>query len=151
MNRPFPVGVRGAARRVAPVLAVLLAGCGGPPLASVEGTVTLAGRPLADVEVQFIPDPALGTRGPPASAYTDAAGKYRIVADGTAGVVVGRHRVCLNDATLMMPGGGEGGERAGPRRSRLPAEYSDATRTPFKDVEVQPGTQTRDFALTTTP
>jgi hypothetical protein len=137
------------------------AGCGGPSVATVEGVVTLGGRPLADVEVQFIPDPAQGTTGPPASAYTDKDGRYRIEATGKAGVVVGKHRVCVNDATLMMPGGGAGadpeggapgaGPKAAPRRSRVPAAYSDATRTPFAAVEVKPGTQTLDLALKPSP
>jgi len=85
------------------MLAFGLTGCGGPRVASVDGTVRLEGRPLADVEVQFIPDPARGTVGPPCSAYTDADGRYRIAAAGREGAVVGSHRVCINDATIMMP------------------------------------------------
>jgi hypothetical protein len=145
---------------VVSLILALAAGCGGPRVATVEGVVTLGGRPLADVEVQFIPDPAQGTTGPPASAYTDKDGRYRIEAAGHAGVVVGKHRVCVNDATLMMPGGGVAdpesgvpgaGPKAAPRRSRVPAAYSDATRTPFAAVEVKPGTQTMDFALNPNP
>lgn len=142
-------------------LAALLAiGCGGgPQFAAVEGVVTLGGKPLADVEVQFIPDPAQGTTGPPASAYTDRDGRYRIAATEKGGVVVGTHRVCINDATVMMPGGGadaeSGGAAAGgkalQRRPRFPVVYSDATRTPFGAVEIKPGSQTRDFALNPGP
>ncbi|MGL4551752.1 MAG: hypothetical protein ACRC33_11235, partial [Gemmataceae bacterium] len=62
------------------------AGCG-RPLASVEGTVTLDGRPLPDAEVQFLPDPTQGTTGPPSSAYTDPDGRYATT------TVVGTHRV----------------------------------------------------------
>lgn len=147
-------------RVVCAAMLALVAGCGGPPLASVEGVVTLGGKPLADVEVQFLPDPAHGTTGPPASAYTDRDGRYRIPAAGTVGVVVGKHRVCVNDATLMMPGNGTDPDdgspapaaaKAGPRKPRLPAVYSDVTRTPFNAIEVRPGTQTLDFALKLTP
>ena len=148
-------------RVVCAAFLMLAAGCGGPPLATVEGVVTLEGKPLADVEVQFLPDPAQGTTGPPASAYTDRDGRYRVEAAGTVGVVVGKHRVCVNDATLMMPGNGfdpEDGSpvtaaaaKAGPRKSRVPGVYSDATRTPFAAVEVRPGAQTLDFALKLKP
>lgn len=137
-------------------LLLLAAGCGRtPPLATVEGVVTLGDRPLSDVEVQFIPDPAQGTSGQPVSAYTDRSGRYRIEAAGKTGVLVGKHRVCINDATIMMPGGGaspEDGQPAPggvtpPRKTRVPAVYSDATRTPFGSVEITPGTQTHDFPL----
>lgn len=149
-------------RRLCWLAALLAAGCGGVQTATVEGTVTLNGRPLADAEVQFIPDPAQGTTGPPASAYTDKDGHYRIAAGDAGGVVVGKHRVCINDATIMMPGGpavdpADGGAAAGagvptgPRKPRVPAVYSDATRTPFNPVEVKPGTQTHDFPLKLNP
>lgn len=149
-------------RVVFAALLTLSAGCGGgPQFAAVEGVVTLDGKPLVDVEVQFIPDPTQGASGPPASAYTDKDGRYRIEATAKAGAVVGKHRVCLNDATAMVPGGGADPEdgrpgakaepKGGPRRTRFPPVYSDAARTPFAAVEVSPGTQTLDFAMKSNP
>lgn len=137
-----------------------LAGCApGPRLASVEGTVKLDGKPLADAEVQFIPDVTQGATGPPASAYTDKEGRYQILATGKAGVVVGENRVRINDATVMMPGGGADAESgvAGPegapkpRRNRVPAPYSDAARSPLGVIDVQPGSQTQDLELKSRP
>lgn len=140
-------------------LVLLAAGCGGPQRATVEGVVTLDGKPLADVEVQFIPE--AGQRGgeSPASAYTDEAGHYRIEAGGSGGVCVGPNRVCVNDAKLMMPGGGTDPNdgtpgavpKTGPRRSRVPEIYSDATRNPYRAVAIRPGVQTVDFDLKLKP
>lgn len=145
------------------ILALFLGGCSAPHYATVEGTVTLDGKPLADLEVQFIPEPTTATGRPPISAYTDEDGRYRIEATGTSGVSVGKHRVCINDATLMMPGGGkmdvdpDSGAPGAPgvnqqtKRSRVPNTYSDATRTPFQAVDIRPGTQTQNFALKSKP
>ena len=136
-------------------LALLVAGCGGPQRATVEGVVTLDGKPLADVEVQFIPEPERGRGATPASAYTDGAGRYRI----EAGVFVGPNRVCVNDAKLMMPGGGTDPNdgtpgaipKTGARRSRVPPIYSDATQTSYRNVAVRPGVQAVDLALKLKP
>lgn len=145
------------------ILVLFAAGCSGPQFASVEGIVTLDDKPVADLEVQFIPEPSTATSGPPASAYTDKDGRYRIVAAGTSGVGVGQHRVCINDATLMMPGGGKtdadpesgvpGTTATNPqtKRSRVPTTYSDATRTPFLAIDIRPGTQTQNFTLKSKP
>jgi len=125
----------------------------------VEGVVTLDGKPLADVEVQFIPEPDQGRGAVPASAYTNEAGRYRIEAGGSGGVCVGTNRICVNDARLMMPGSGadpndgtqQAAPKTGPRRSRVPDIYSDATRTPHRAVAIRAGVQTVDLALKLKP
>jgi len=137
------------------VLALLTFGCGGPQRATIEGVVTLDGKPLADMEVQFIPEPEQGRGAAPASAYTDEAGRYRIEAVGSGGVCVGPNRVCVNDARLMTPGGGTDPNdgmpgaitKTGVRRSRVPQIYSDANQTPHRNITVRPGVQTVDLAL----
>lgn len=127
---------------------------------AVQGMVRLDGQPLADVEVQFVPDPSQGTHGPPASAYTDAEGRYRIDVVPRSGVVVGNHRVVINDARAMMPGGGmdpDSGEAqpgAGPKaapRARFPRIYSDLNRTPFASITVTQPNQTVDLDLKRQP
>lgn len=138
-------------------LLLLCLGCDAPPFASVVGVVTLDGQPLADVEVQFLPEPHQPFDGPPTSAYTDKNGRYQIAATRSSGVVVGTHRICINDATVMMPGANVDAESGIPtdsspgastrRRSRVPTIYSDATRTPFAPVKIQAGTQTKDLSL----
>lgn len=137
-----------------------VAGCSrGPQFGDVNGTVTLNGRPLPDLEVVFMPDPAAGTLGPTSTAYTDAKGYYQLVTNkGQSGAVVGTHRVCIRDlAALPLPPmldaegnrerTGARGARPGPKPSRVPAPYSSSQETPFRAVEVKPGGQTHDFEL----
>ena len=125
------------------VVAVLAAGCGPgtPQLAPVEGVVTVAGRPVANLEVVFVPEP--GTAGREVAAYTGTDGRYRVPHDqaGGVGVPVGSHRVLVRDADmyLVQPGGvdqesGEqvsGGKDAKSARkmSRVPLTYGDAAKT----------------------
>ncbi len=139
------------------LLAVI--GCSAPEFASVDGVVTLDGSPLVDVEVQFIPEPGQVFEAPPASGYTNADGRYSIQSTHTFGVLVGRHRVCINDAMVMSGKGPqvdlESGEATAgtlPQmapRVRVPLTYSDANRTPFKNLEIKQGAQTVDFSMTT--
>jgi hypothetical protein len=138
-----------------------LAGCGhAPEFAEVEGTITLDGKPLDNVEVVFLPDPEKGSRGPAASAYTDGRGHYRLRCDqaGKSGAVLGTYRVCVNDITAVAPppdllvayARAEGKQAPPPvppkgKPPRVPAAYADANRTPLRDVEVKAGRQTLDF------
>ena len=164
MTKSYPLSL------LVPLSLLLVTGCGGPTRLSVEGIVTYQNRPLADVEVQFVPDPAEGTRGAPASAYTDAQGRYRIEAVGREGVVPGTHRVVLTDARAMMPQGARPGVDAdsgearpgapvgarapgagGARPPRFPPVYSDLNRTPLKGVAVTTSGQQLDFELQPQP
>ena len=138
-----------------------LAGCSrGPEFAEVEGTVTLDGKPLDNVEVVFLPDAEKGNHGASSSAYTDAKGHYQLHCDKAdkSGVVVGLHRVCVNDITAVAPpdqlaalrAATEGKSARPPlplksQPSRVPPAYSDVSQTPLRDVEVKPGPQTMEF------
>jgi hypothetical protein len=139
---------------------VLIVGCQrGPQFACVEGVVFLDGKPLPDAEVQFIPDITQQAKGPPASAYTDKDGRYQVLADGNSGVVVGKNRVSINDARIMMSGNGVDAESgisapakpARASRNRVPAEYSDALRSPLGVLNIQPGSQTVRLEMKTKP
>ena len=138
-------------------VAASVTGCQRADFASVQGVVTLDGKPLADIEVQFLPLPNQRTNHPSTSVYTDADGKYSIVASGDYGVLIGTHHVCLNDAMVMMPTSNAGQEdgtlasegiaRTVKRKSRVPAIYSDSLGTPFKNIEINLQSVTQDFAL----
>jgi hypothetical protein len=144
-------------------LTMPLVGCGGPPMGIVSGVVTLDGKPLPDVEVQFLPDPEQGTRGATASCYTDEQGRFTLRTErhGTAGALVGTHRVVFVDiAALPSPGSLPGmADRVGqppappagqkPKKNRVPAMYTDPNQTPFRTVEVKSGDQTLNFDLQT--
>jgi len=133
--------------------AIAVAGCGKkPPLAQVEGTVRLDGRPLADALVCFLPDPDRGTSGPRSVAVTDDSGRYRLRCDDQRdGAVLGWHRVLLEDMLLYSV---SRQDRAGGARpalaSRLPARYTAANETPLS-FEIKPGTQTIDVDLKSGP
>lgn len=59
------------------LLGLGLTGCGqsGPKLADVEGVVTLDGKPLEGVMLEYQPQ---GGKGSPSVGYTDKNGKYRL-------------------------------------------------------------------------
>jgi hypothetical protein len=100
----------------------------------VEGTVTRAGRPLADIEVDFLADVEAGTQGPRARGMTDDAGHYRLRTDnGDDGGAVGKHRVCLVDPDASPTA-----------KRRVPLRYEDFDKTPLR-ADVHPGPQTLDF------
>ena len=92
----------------------------------------------------FLPDPEKGNRGNRASAYTDEQGRYKLRSerDRKDGTVLGPHRVVILDITSFPepPGSGEmPGQPPSPGKApRVPEDYSEAARTPFKDVEVRP-------------
>src|SRR4051794_4970198 len=80
--------------------AALAAGCSGPKLVPVSGQVTLNGRPLKNVRVEFHPDPDQGASGPSSSGVTDDDGRFTLICPARAnapGAVVGHHRVVLSD------------------------------------------------------
>ena len=125
--------------------AVLAAGCsGGPKLVPVTGKVTMNGRPLKNVRVDFHPDPDQKATGPSSSGTTDAEGNFTLAstAPGSApGAVVGHHRVILTDLDTygdVFVGRGDyrsedpKGPKEVPKFPRFPAAYSDLSQTPFK-------------------
>lgn len=84
---------RPASWQLALLGAALLVGCGqsGPRLVPVTGVVTLDGNPVADAGVLFKPAGNL----PPASATTDAQGKFSLQTLDRPGAVLGQHRVSV--------------------------------------------------------
>src|SRR5262245_45066205 len=131
-----------------PLLAagLLLASCSGRPrLAEVSGTVKMDGKRLANVKVDFHPDPDRGSTGPGSSGTTDAGGNFTLTcSDGRPGAVVGNHRIILTDLDVYgnkFVGRGDyrsesptGAPVEVPKKARFPEVYSDLTRTPLKEV-----------------
>lgn len=158
MNRQFRI-LSGVGTFVA-LLLTFGAGCAGREFAEVEGTVTLNGRPLADVEIVFVPAAAKGNN---ANACTDAQGRYKLRSEPARknGTVFGPHRVTIVDLLAVpdlsqMGGAAAVGSQAapttrGPIVSRVPAVYCYPDQTPFQDVEVKPGKQTLDCDVKTRP
>jgi hypothetical protein len=132
------------------LLALGPAGCSrGPKLAPVKGTVTLKGRPLDNIMIEFIPDAPIGLRS---TATTNEQGQHTLVCDDKRpGAIVGPHRVVLHD--LGVYGGkfwGRKLENAGPKDGlkapRISDRYATAGQTPLQK-EVKPEAQTIDLEV----
>jgi hypothetical protein len=122
------------------VALLTLAGCGqdGPPLALVEGTVTLDGEPLPRAQLEFQPQ-----RGSTSYGETDKSGHYYLLYTPTRdGAMLGEH-------TIRIITGGEifDSETREMRvaTERVPARYN--VETTLKR-EVVDGNNVIDFELT---
>ena len=77
-------------------------GCGQgdrPDLGTVEGVVTLDGKPLADAIVQFDPGTVRGSTG-----MTDTTGHYELTyIRDTKGAAIGKHTVRISTQTETKP------------------------------------------------
>jgi hypothetical protein len=126
----MPVLLRRAALSLA--AAVLAVGCGDrAAMAPVAGTLKMKGRPLANVQVEFLPEKT----GPRSSGVTDGNGRFTLTcADGRSGAVIGPHRVVAVDLSVYgdkpIPRGRE--EEVLLKPSRVPPGYGDIARTPWK-------------------
>jgi hypothetical protein len=92
-------GTSGARWRLVEIAAasLLIAGCGGPNLttAPVKGKVTVAGQPLENIQITFIP-----AEGRPALGRTDAEGNFTLsTMSANDGAVPGTHQVKFFYAT----------------------------------------------------
>ncbi|WP_437206338.1 carboxypeptidase-like regulatory domain-containing protein [Planctomicrobium sp. SH664] len=129
--------VHGIRRLLASVMLLALVGCGrgdAPDVASVEGTVTLDGRPLERATVTFQPE-----GGRPSFGTTDAAGKYRMVYTmDKSGVMLGPNKVYIR--TRFEDDNGRVVQQ-----EFLPAKYHDRSEL-TANVENKPNVI--DFALT---
>ena len=85
------------------------------------GIVTVGGEPLADLEVQFMPDAAEGDAAPTSYGITGADGRFELrVRDGRVGAVPGRHFVIVTDVVEERPAQGQ----APTRPPRVAARYA---------------------------
>ena len=128
---------------------LLAVGCSNtPPLAEVSGKVTMNGKALKNVKVDFHPDPDKGTRGKGSSGTTDENGNFTLTYDGgKPGAIIGHHRVVLTDLDTfgnVFVGRGDyrtddpKGPKETPKKARFPENYSTLSQTPFQE-EVKPG------------
>jgi hypothetical protein len=116
------------------LLLTVASGCGEtkPTVAEVTGTVTLDGKPLELVHVEFWPE-----IGPRAFGKTDEAGNFKLITDDRTqeGCPPGRNKVSLRDTAHMKDDYiGEGGDwvdMSNGRRSRIHSKYIDAPNSPL--------------------
>ena len=82
-------------------LLLAFCGCGGVDAVPVSGRVTVNGKPVEKVAVNFTPIAAEGAVGPGSSGITDADGRFSLKTigeDRVQGAVAGKHRVTLQEA-----------------------------------------------------
>ncbi|MCA9015149.1 MAG: hypothetical protein KDA74_06495 [Planctomycetaceae bacterium] len=119
------------------MLSLCCAGCGEgtpsdtPDLGRVSGTVTMDGKPLANVAVTFEPE-----TGKPSFGRTDESGHYELVYKNEQGAKVGQHTVRVTTPT-------EGPEDTG--KDPIPAKYN--TKSTLKK-EVKQGANEINLELT---
>jgi hypothetical protein len=138
---PWTCPRRGAALTALGLLT--LAGCGGnPSLGPVEGTLRMNGKPLANVQVEFLPE----ANGPRSTGVTDQDGHYTLTSnDQKPGAAVGSHRVLLYDLQVYDDkpvGRVKKDQDVTPvRPSRIPTQYANPALTPLKkEVSKEPNT-----------
>jgi hypothetical protein len=140
-------------------------GCGSSETyANVQGKITVDGKPLEKIQVQFLPDPNQGTRGPRSVGVTDATGFFTLTTDdGRPGAVVGQHVVLLTDlnkgANQGAPGPANRKETArtkgppsapAPVQLRLGLEYASSSKTSLRKT-VEAGDQTINIDVPAPP
>lgn len=128
------------------IAAVGVVGCGGvkgPEVATVSGTVTLDGKPLPNVNLQFVPEESGGS---PSYGGTNADGKYQLLFNqNRKGAMLGKHRVQITTRERKLD---EGGNPIGDEPVKLPAKYA---KPDALTAEVFTGGNTVDFQLVSQP
>jgi hypothetical protein len=121
-------------------------GCsGGPVFAPVTGTLTVGGKPLENVQVEFWPQ----VSGPRSLGVTDKDGHYTLTSDNgkEPGAVIGPHKVVLVDLApyakvpVNMP---REVEKINLASVRFGKQFADPNRTPLQK-EVGAGMNTIDL------
>lgn len=107
------------------VLFLAVVGCSKSDIASVEGTITFDGKPLAGASVIFTPP-----GGRPSGARTDAEGKYVLnYSGGRKGAIPGLNRIQIS--TRADPYEDIDGNRVAATKETIPAEYNAKTKLEF--------------------
>lgn len=149
-------------RLFALVLPLALLGCGGTKVAPVSGTITLDGKPLPKVYVNFQPIGTANNPNPGSGSYgvTDEQGRFtlKLVENGQPGAVIGEHRVSITpqvaeDGGKVDPATGSADGTTGmPRLGKvkpLPARYNAESKLTYR-VESS-GTTNAEFKLDSNP
>jgi hypothetical protein len=128
-------------------LLTLVVGCG-EKLASVQGTITLDGKPIASGEnlsgnVTFYPTDG---KGVPAVGRIDSNGRYEMATASNVGLPPGSYDVAIVATQIIIPepGATPSGRPITPRR------YA-STKDSGLQAQVEPGANTIDFALESQP
>jgi hypothetical protein len=84
------------------VVVVVVAGCDvGPALVPVSGTVVSNGKPVADLNVIYAPEPSTQNLQT-AEAKTGPDGRYKLATGGKWGIAPGKYRVSVSSGANPM-------------------------------------------------
>ncbi|WP_165069559.1 carboxypeptidase-like regulatory domain-containing protein [Paludisphaera rhizosphaerae] len=83
------------------LMILAVAGCGGPTLHPVTGTITQNGEPLAEAAVMFLPEDPSGL---PAQAVTGPDGKYTLTTGASSGATAGKFKVAVSKTASNVTG-----------------------------------------------
>jgi hypothetical protein len=150
MGRITSFALRSLLGPVLVLVSLFAAGCGGSDnLASVHGTVTLDGEPLAGakVEFEFRGEEVIRGKSTGSASYgkTDAQGRYTLAyTPDKEGAPIGEHTVRITTREMKLDANGK--EVLIPER--LPPQYHVDSKLAR---EVKPGSNTIDFDLTLQP
>ncbi|MBY0231230.1 MAG: hypothetical protein K2W96_18265 [Gemmataceae bacterium] len=91
--------------RAAPLLLLLVMGCGGSPpaLSPAKGVVKWRGRALPGGTIVFTPDAERGNRGSMAVGTVGSDGTFALETEGKPGCVPGWHRVTVLSRGCALP------------------------------------------------
>jgi hypothetical protein len=126
-------------------------GCGNRlAMVEVEGIVTLEGKPLDNVMVEYWP---LG-EGVRSFGTTDQTGKYVLMSDDGKrnGATLGQHKIVLHDTSIygtkFLGRGGDSVDMTEGRKSRIAAKYESAQSTDLQKEVVAGKKNQLDITLT---
>lgn len=114
-------------------LTMLGCGGGGVKYAEVEGTVSLNGKPLDKILVEFWPE----SEGSRSFGETNAQGHFKLTTDDgkRIGAAVGSHKVVLKDASVLgdkfMGRAAENVDMSQGRKARISDKFGIATTSPI--------------------
>ncbi len=145
---------------VALLCVCLIPGCGkaGPPLAATSGIIKYQGQPVEGADVVFMSTEKFEERTWPASAKTDASGKYVLETPGVGhGALIGKHTVTITKrgpSPGAIPGSPAVGNETKPEMQAymqpgpplIPKKYFSPV-TSGLEADVLSGSNTFDFEL----
>jgi hypothetical protein len=118
---------------------------------SVDGVVTLNGKPVPSVRVTFVPIVKEGMFAPSSAGVTDVNGNFTMTADNRKkGAAIAKHKVVIVQGRAITRSREDDVERPETLNEigeKLPPEYSDLSRTPL-EIEVTPDKHRYEFQLT---
>lgn len=132
------------------VICAALVGCGdNRKSASVTGTVTSGGQPVADIIVRFQPVGKGDTSKPEAGmgsyGKTDSQGRFKLLFsdNNSSGAIIGEHVVTIDELTPESEANDDAGGIGKPEKSRVPKKWCDGSAR----FTVTEGSNTADFDL----